>query len=107
MKKWFLKLRKWWLLNKLRRLNPNPREYKILKDSSYSDDIRIFLIDDAGRLYIIGSVEERPTNGDKLIYEIGNNKPAVGYMMDVRYYDRPRNWFFATVIPFDYKKNAK
>jgi hypothetical protein len=104
IKELFLALKKKRLLNKMNRINPNPAEYKKWEHHTWGNSIEICRIN-KNTFSIRGWLQNKPENGDKLIYETESGKYAVGYIVDVEYCGDPRDMFFANVIPFEYLKH--
>lgn len=104
IKELFLALKKKRLLNKMNRINPNPAEYKKWEHYTWGNSIEICRIN-KNTFSIRGWLQNKPENGDKLIYETESGKYAVGYIVDVEYCGDPRDMFFANVIPFEYLKH--
>lgn len=85
----------------MNRLNPNPKEYKIWEHRDFGDSIQVSRIN-KNTFSIRGWLQNKPKDGDKLIYKAGNGKDAVGYIVDVSHCGCPRDMFFANVIPIGY-----
>lgn len=103
MKNLFLAFKRKLLCWKMNCINPNPKEYKKWEHHTWGNSIEIGRINkNKGTFSIHGWLESRPHDGDKLIYETESGKYAVGYIVNVRYCDDPRDMFFADVIPFEY-----
>lgn len=101
IKELFLAFKKKRLLNKMNRINPNPTVYKKWEHHTWGNSIEIRQIN-KNTFSIRGWLHNKPRDGDRLIYETGNGKYAVGYIVNVKHCSDPRDMFFADVIPFEY-----
>lgn len=99
MIKMFLAFKRRLLCWKMNRINPNPKEYKKWEHHRWGDSIEFGKID-KNTFSIRGWLQNKPRDGDKLIYQTENGEYAVGYIVDVKYCGDPRDMFFANVIPF-------
>lgn len=90
------------LRKKMKRINPNPKEYRIWEHQFWGNQISIRRVNKNGSFRIVGWLSRRPNHGDKLIYDVESGRKAVGYIVNVEYCRDPRDMFFADVIPYDY-----
>ena len=87
------------LIKELKKINPKPYTYKYWEHFSWGDSIQWRNSDDTLPLKVVGWHARRPKDGDKLLYQTENEEIAVGYFVNVKYCDNPKDMFFADVVP--------
>lgn len=92
------------LIAELQKANPNPKYFRLSEHHSWGDRINIIgnMMGEEGQFRIVGWLFNKPTDGDRLIYECESGKLAEGIICETEYQRDPNDMFFATVFPIGY-----
>lgn len=85
----------------MKRINPNPKTFRMWEHNSWGDKIAYRGVDRKKNIIrIVGWLRNRPHNGDWLIYKLDEGY-VKGIFYNVEYQADPKDMFFADVKPIE------